>query len=629
MNRHYLLHPGFYLLLLSGCVTDSAQHHLNSTEAIQAETFMQKGEHNQAARLYQTLSKSKPAHQDQFNLLAADAFIKSGDFDAAQPHLDAINATSLSAEQSDRLNLLYAQISLSHGDAEQALNKLSITQPYNLNPTDQITFYQSLAFAYSLTGNLLQSVQARIQLDPLLDSDQQRHENNTVILNTLNLLPSQSLINNQPAAPDILGGWMALAYLLKTDKPDQDSTEFQTSLNEWMLLFPEHPANPVFLQSILQGLKNSFRVPSAIALLLPESGRFSRAAQAIKQGFMAAYHHSETGSQVPIRFYDSTLDSSVNLYHRAVSEGAELVIGPLSKDNIQSLALSTELTTPVLALNHIPNLAKDNLFQFGLSPLDEAIQIASKANLDGNTKVLLLTPETNQGHRIADNLTEYWQKTSGIVLEAQSYNAKETDFSKPIKDLLNLDESKYRYNRLKRLLGINIKYTERRRQDVDAIFLSASAKKARSIYPQLQFYRATHIPVYATANIYSGQTNPSLDIDLNNITFCDIPWLFPHAYTGELSQASLRSTWQHLPSRYLRLIALGIDSSNIIPHLGQIDSRPYSGATGILSLNQENRITRQLVCAKFIDGIPELQDFNTEAEMTNDQTIIYSDDSIQ
>ena len=117
---------------------------------------------------------------------------------------------------------------------------------------------------------------------------------------------------------------------------------------------------------------------------------------------MAAYHHSESGFQAPIRFYDSSLDSSVNLYHRAISEGAELVIGPLSKDNIQSLALSTELTTPVLALNHIPNLAKDNLFQFGLSPIDEARQIAGKADLDGNTKVLLLTPETNQGRRIAD-----------------------------------------------------------------------------------------------------------------------------------------------------------------------------------------------------------------------------------
>ena len=629
MNRHYLLHTGFYLLLLTACATNPSQRHLYSNKAKQAESFMQKGQHKQAASLYQTLSKSKPTHQDQFNLLAADAFIKSGDIHAAQSHLEAINAASLSAEQRNKMNLLYAQISLSNGEAEQALKKLGITQPYSLNPADKITFYQSVAFAHSLTGNLLQSVQARIQLDPLLENAQQRNENNTVILNTLNLLPPQSLLNNQPAAPDILGGWMALTRLLQTAKQNQNPTEYQNSLNQWMRLFPEHPATSNFLKPTIEGAKHSFKPPSAIALLLPESGRFAQAAQAIKQGFMAAYHHSESGFQAPIRFYDSNLDSPVNLYHRAISEGAELVIGPLSKDNIQSLALNTELTTPVLALNHISNLAKDNLFQFGLSPIDEARQIASKASQDGNSKALLLTPKTKQGRRIADYLTEYWQATGSTLLEAQSYNTKATDFSGPIKDLLNLGESKYRYNRLQRLLGINIHYTERRRQDVDAIFLSASAKKARSIYPQLQFYRATRIPVYATANIYSGQANPSLDIDLNSITFCDIPWLFSNAYSGELSQQSMRSTWQHLPSRYLRLIALGIDTYNIIPHLGQLNSTPYSGATGTLSLNRENRITRQLVCAKFIDGKPRLQDFNIEAKITDDQNIIYSDDFIQ
>jgi len=625
MNRHYLLHTGFYLLLLTGCATDPAQRHLSSNEAIQAESYMQQGQHKRAANLYETLSKSKPDHRDQFNLLAIDAFIKSGDIQAAQSHADAINPATLSAEQRNKLNLLYAQISLSNGEAEQALNKLSITQPYNLTPTDKIIFYQSLAFAYSLTGNLLQSVQARIQLDPLLESDQQRNENNTVILNTLNLLPPQALINNQPAAPDILGGWMSLTRLLKTANQNKDSTEFQTSLNEWKRLYPDHPANSDFLQSTLKGPTHSFKLPTAIALLLPESGRFAQAAQAIKKGFMAAYHQPESSFQAPIRSYDSTMDSSVNLYHRAISEGAELVIGPLSKDNIQSLALSTELTIPVLALNHIPNLAKDNLFQFGLSPIDEARQIASKASRDGNKKALLLTPKTNQGRRIADYLTEYWQGTAGTLLEAQSYNTKANDFSEPIKDLLNLGESKYRFNRLKRLLGINIQYTERRRQDVDAIFLSASAKKARSIYPQLQFYRATRLPVYATANIYSGQANPALDIDLNNITFCDIPWLFSDAYSGELSQESLRSTWQHLPSRYLKLIALGIDSFNVIPHLGHLDSKPYPGATGTLSINNENRITRQLVCAKFTDGIPKLQDFSIEPVKTDNQNIFYSD----
>ena len=631
MNHHYLLHSSFYLLLLTGCATEPAQRQIYINEAVQAKSFMQSGQHKLAADLYQKLAKSKPAHSNQLNILAAEAFIKSGDSHAALSHVNAINPTALSAEQRNKLNLLYAQISLSNGEAEQALDKLGITQPYQLKPTDQVIFYQSLAFAHSLTGNLLQSVETRIKLNSLLDNAQQRYENNSVIINTLNLLPSQTLILDQPAAPDILGGWMALTRILKSRKFKQDSPEFQTRLNEWRQLFPQHPAHSDYIQSYRSGSKHNFKRPTAIAILLPESGRFAKAAQIIKEGVMASYNHPNSGYQPPIRFYDSATGSPVNLYHQAISEGAELIIGPLRKENIQNLALSTELTIPVLALNHISNLAKNNLFQFGLSPIDEVIQITNKASQDGHKKALLLSSESNKGERIANHLIEYWQTANGTLLEAQSYNKKGNDFSQPIKKLLNLDESRYRYNKLKRFLATNIHYTERRRQDVDAIFLFANPQKARSIYPQLRFYRATNIPVYATARIYSGLPNPSLDIDLNNVTFCDIPWLFPDIYQSELSQMSLRNIWQQFPNKHLRLVALGIDSFNIITHLDQLNISPYSGATGTLSLNQENRITRQLVCAKFIDGKPVLQDFSIEAneQLPNDRDFIYSEDLVQ
>ncbi|MFW5443104.1 MAG: penicillin-binding protein activator [Methylococcaceae bacterium] len=617
MNRHYVILPLFCILLLASCAIKSTQQQHFFDEAVQAESLIQNGQHKQAANLYQTLAQSKPAHRDLFSLLSAEAFIQSGDSVAAKTQADSINPQSLSPEQRNKLNLLHAQIHLSNGDAEQSLNKLSITQVYKLNPADQITFYQSLAFAHSLTGNILQSVEARIQLSSLLDSDHDIKENQRVIINSLDLLSTQTLTLKQPAAPDILGGWMSLTRLLKIARRNQNSTEFQTSLNEWKHLFPRHPANDGFLQSASEGAKHNFRLPSSIALLLPETGRFSQAAGVIKKGFLTAYHHSQTNFQPSLRFYDSSTANAVSLYHQAVSEGAELVIGPLSKQNIQDLALGTKLTTPVLALNHIPNLATDNLFQFGLSPIDGAKQISTKASREGYKNTIILTPESKQGQRINVHLSEHWQDMGGSVLESQSYNAKENDFSKPIKNLLNLDESKHRYNKLNRLLAQNIEYTERRRQDIDAIFLSASAKTARSIYPQLRFYRATRVPVYAMPQIYTGQPNPALDIDLNNITFCDIPWLFAEAYQGELSQESLRNKWQSIPRKYLRLMALGIDSFNIIPHLGQINITPYPGATGKLSLNMENRITRQLVCAKFINGIPVLQEPIEENGLTD------------
>ncbi|MCK5121196.1 MAG: penicillin-binding protein activator [Methylococcales bacterium] len=631
MNRHHVILHSFCLLLLTACATDPAQRHLYLNDAIKADSFVQKGDHKKAANLYQTLAESKPAHRIPFSLLAAEAFIQSGDSLSAQSHADSIDSNLLSIEQQAKLNLLYAQISLSRGDAEQALDKLSQTNIYNLSSADKIIFYQSLAFAHSLTGNQLQSAQARIQLDPLLKDPEVRDDNKHVILNTLSLLASQTLILEQPSAPDVLGGWMALTIILKSKNAEQNQEQFQSKLHEWHLAFPQHPADTKFLQSYSEGSQNTYKLPSTIAFLLPGSGRFAQAAEVIKKGFLEAYNHDQSSFKPSIRFYDTSIDNPVNLYHQAISEGAELIIGPLNKENIQTLILSTDLTVPVLALNHIENIAKDNLFQFGLSPIDEINQLISNATENNHAKALLLTPESNQGHRIANYLTEYLQESGSTLLEAQTYNTKESDFSTPIKDLLNLGESKYRYRQLKKLLARNIEYTDRRRQDVDAIFLSSSTHNARSIHPQLRFYRATKLPIYATSQIYSGHINPALDIDLNNIIFCDIPWLFPETYPGDLSQESLRSTWQQLPNKYIRLLALGIDSFNILPHLKDLDNTPYAGATGTLSLNLNNRITRQLVCAQFVDGKPVLQqhfDFEEEST-TEDDNIIFSDDLVQ
>ena len=617
MNRHNIFFSTFCLLILSACSTQPAKRYQFMNEAVLAETYSQNGQHKQAASLYQSLAASKPAQQDEFNLLAAEAFIQSGDSTLAQSSIDLINPASLNAEQRNKLYLILTQINLSHGDTEQALNRLNLIQVYQLSPPDQITFYQSLAFAHSLTGNLIQSVQARIQLTPLLGSNEQRNDNNKVILDTLKLLPSQTLSFQQPPAPDILGGWMALANLLKNNSLKQNPSEFQIYLSEWQRLFPEHPANSGFIQSYFKGLTNTFSIPLSIAVLLPESGRFAKAAEAIKIGLMAAYHHTEIINQPSIRFYDTSFNDPVSLYHQAISVGAELVIGPLSKDNIQDLALNAELTVPVLALNHVVNLAQENLFQFGLSPIDDVQQLANKAMSDGIKKAVILTANSNHGRRMADYLTEYWQQAYGTVLESQQYDNRGYDFSAPIKSVLNLDESQHRYTTLKRYLALNLKYTERRRHDIDAIFLSASAQKARSIYPQLQFYRATQVPVYALPQIYTGEPNPSADIDLNSIVFCDIPWVFPNVFTKELSKESLRDSWQHLPNKYLRLIALGIDSFNLSSGLETIANTEFPGATGSLSIDLENRITRRLICAKFINGRPVIQEAAYAEEANN------------
>ncbi len=603
ITRHCVTSSLVVLTLLSACAPVPTQNQRFLEQTTHAENLMSAGQHKQAARLYQNLAETQPTRQNQFRLLAAEALIRSGDHDGAKQYADSIDPSSLSEQQRQQLNLLYAQINLSYGSAEQAINRLEQVRIELLNDEDRKNFYRSQAFSYSLTGDLLASAKARIQLNALLTSPLEIRENNAAILETLSLLPRQTLILNQPPAPDELGGWMALASLLK--QPHASSVELSDELLRWRRDYPAHPANGDFLHGYLETPRRTFEQPSAIAVLLPESGPYAQAGKAIREGMMAAYYRQQNNAQQPtIRFYDSNQGSPAMLYDQAVANGAELIVGPLEKDNIALLAAGGELSVPVLALNHVDNLSKENLFQFGLSPIDEAQQLAAKARQEGRQKILILTPENDQGQRIANYLADAWYQTDGTLLATQSFAPQEHDFSYPIKRILNLDESEQRYRQLRNLLGRNLEYTPRRRHDADAIFINAYPNTARSLNPQLQFYHAVDLPVYAMPNLYGGVPNPSQDIDLNNITFCDIPWLFADVYQGELSLEALRDSWQQFPNRYLRLIALGLDAYNLIAHLDQLDTASYPGATGNLLLNGENRITRQLVCAKFVHGVP-------------------------
>lgn len=591
-------------ILLTGCTKGVIQTQPHIDEPNKIKSLPKNHQSKSSGWLDWSLTKLHLTHKDKLIFTEIKKLIKSGDNEEAQIKADLINKATLSKYQRNQINLLYAQISLNQGKAMQALNTLNTIQPYKFKVDEQIIFYKSMAFAYSLIGKPLQSVQAYTKVNYLLSDTKQRYKNTNVILNILKLVPAKTLLLKQPPAPSVLGGWMALTRLLIDPKLKQNPKKFQTKILEWQQLFPSHPADLGFLQFYFKPQKDSLVLPKVIALLLPKSGSFAKSADIIKLGFIFAYTHDDEDYQPYFRFYDSTSDNIINLYNRIIAEGAKLIVGPLSKDNIERLALDTKLTIPVLALNHVQNLAKNNLFQFGLSPIDEIQQISDKANQDGHKKVLLLMPDTNHGYRTVNYLKEYWQSIDGTILDVQFYDTKKNDFSAHIKNLLNLDESKNRYTKLKRFLAIDINYTERRRQDVEAIFLSANPQIVRSIYPQLRFYRANRLPVYVTSQIYSNRQDTKLAIDLNNITFCDIPWLLTNTYlTKPLLQRQFLDA-------YSRLFALGIDSFNVIKHLAKLDTIPYSGVTGKLLLNWEHRISRKLICAKIIAGKPVvLEDF--------------------
>jgi outer membrane PBP1 activator LpoA protein len=166
---------------------------------------------------------------------------------------------------------------------------------------------------------------------------------------------------------------------------------------------------------------------------------------------------------------------------------------------------------------------------------------------------------------------------------------------------LSLQASEQRAADLRALLGTDIEFTPRRRQDVDVVFLlSQRGAEARSIKPLLAFHYAGDIPVYTLSNIYNGIPDER-DRDLNGIFLVETPWLLG-------ANPGLRVTLAagDLDGNYTRLNALGADAYLVQSGFGRLQSGAdalFRGNTGLLTMDPTLTIHRELSLATFDGGV--------------------------
>ena len=81
---------------------------------------------------------------------------------------------------------------------------------------------------------------------------------------------------------------------------------------------------------------------------------------------------------------------------------------------------------------------------------------------------------------MAQALVERWQALGGSIADSVTYSGRE-DYSASIKDALGIPASEQRAQAIKEIMGTNVEFNARRRQDIDVIFLlSGNAAEARS-----------------------------------------------------------------------------------------------------------------------------------------------------
>ena len=348
-----------------------------------------------------------------------------------------------------------------------------------------------------------------------------------------------------------------------------------------------------------------------IALLLPLEGQLTNQANAIQNGFFAAYYQAKQPGPVPTLMVLNTNGKDINtIYQQAIQQGANFIVGPLTKNDLITLVNSHRITLPTLALNTLSASCSDihYLFQFGLSPIDEVTQAATKMWNEQHRRIIMITPAGSWGATIAHAFQTQWQSLGGKVIAQLTYK-NNTNLNNAIKHLLNIDKAEQRVRQIRELLHEKVRAVLRRRGDFDAIFLIASVNQARQIVPLLRFYYAGDVPMYATSSIYSPMAEGDDDID--GVIFDDMPWvLSPERLPENLQQTRdrVQTLWPASYRHNSRLYALGADAFNLIPQLGKLFASHHNiqGATGTLYLLPNQCIYRQLIWAKIINGQPQL-----------------------
>jgi len=609
------------VLSLTGCDTQPSKPVADTSVPaadVHAKELYKAGDYFAAAEEYLALAKSDPNNEIKYQLDATDALIKNHEIDRAQLLIDFLPLEKLTDVQTILKTIYEAQILLTKDNINAAYTQINIDLPADTSRIVLAKFHETRAAILQLKKEYFAAARERILLNSYLDDTQAISENYQNLWQNLSRLSPDELDTYRTNNAGILTSWLELAIISKTML--QNTVNLEASITTWQQRYPDHPALDDIIPEIIDTSKSLAEQPSQVALLLPFTGRYNDASIAIREGFMAAWYESRDDKPI-IKIYNTDTENVISMYAQAITEGADFVVGPLQKPAITKLIEQSDITVRTLVLNQydgeydISNVLSSSplpaIIQFGLSPEDEARQVAERAWFDGRTRAISITTGDERSRRTHDAFVSHWQEIGGTLLEHVSIGQDVKELSGPIKSVLNIDQSEQRSKTLRSKLQRSLKTETRRRQDVDLIFMAVPPPIARQLVPQLRYYGTENIALYSISNIYTGNVNTREDSDINGVLFVDMPWVIDPENEYSPLNRMIERYRKPSHSAYKRLYAFGIDAYRLIPRLAELSLQPgqqYEGKTGYIKIDEAGRVQRRLIWAQFVDGKPELTD---------------------
>ena len=295
-------------------------------------------------------------------------------------------------------------------------------------------------------------------------------------------------------------------------------------------------------------------VRSGIALILPaKASPFGRAADAVRQGFMAA--RVVAGNKPEVRVFDAD-GSAVGVraaFALAEASNPAVIVGPLTKTEVGAV-LDLPLLVPTLALNAPEDRARlpPNFYALSLNTESEARAAAAAAFRQDATVALVVTTGAPLSARAAAAFSGAWVALGGSVRETIEFTGS---------------------------LGRLRQAAERARGDI--VFLAVDAERAKLMRP----YLGRNVQMIGTSQVYGGAARSETykAHDLNGLRFVDMPWLHQPDHAGVMVFPRPETA---MSADLERLYALGVDAFRIAAELARARTEfTVDGVTGSLAVH--------------------------------------------
>lgn len=582
------------------------------TEA-DAEQLALQGKFSEASQRYETLvAQASKADHDHLVLKSAWYAAQAGNILKAQTLLDSTTRTLVGGDAALRTTVA-AAITLLGNQPDRALamlDQIPLPLPDEVAP-DVLALRSQALFS---SGRVVLALNAALERERILKSAPAINQNHQMIWNSMKQAASAGRDMSPPSgASRAVAGWMDLARAYNNNQ--RDPFAFNRAMNDWRIRYPGHSGaefivmNAVAPTPIVAGNKAG----DHLALLLPLSGRQQASGIAVRDGFLAGLLRQDANSRPAVQIYDTALEGAVAAYKHAITEGANMVVGPLLKEDVQALSATPDVNIPTLALNNAGDtaVAPAMLFQFSLDPEDEARQVAMRARAEGKTRAIVLVPNNDWGQRMQRAFVTELQAQGGTLTELRAYDAAAHDYVALVTQLLApRTPPPPKPKELENALGgkTPVSKIPDHRDDFDFVFFAAQAAQAKQMRPALRFMLPDiSIPVYSTSDAYEPGSSTTSDLD--GLRFTDMPFVINRDAQTDALYASINRYWANSLRSRGRLYAFGADAYTLLDVLKAARPQlvaPVRGMTGLLAVDQAGHVRRQVEWAQIVKGQPQL-----------------------